>query len=136
MILFECGLKSCTHTHTKYDTEPRCTKIKQRINHGAIYLLINRCAAQIKVKMTISVHGSLAVLWLIHTKLLEYVTCILCLAYECPIFNLLDLKSKKKCEFTHHGHFKPICHNLAKFIIKRFISRTKDNVINIYLAYK
>jgi hypothetical protein len=68
--------------------------------------------------------------------IIEYVSCILCLAYESPIFNLFDLKSKKEREFTHHGHLKPVSHDFAKLITKRFISRTKDNIINIYLAHK
>jgi hypothetical protein len=38
---------------------------------------------------------SLDGLCLIHTKLFEYVTSILCLAYKCPIIDLLDLKFKK-----------------------------------------
>jgi hypothetical protein len=62
--------------------------------------------------------------------------CILGVAYECAIFQLLDLKTKKEFEFSHHRHFKPIGHNLAKFITKRFVSRTKDYDIHIDLAYK
>jgi hypothetical protein len=34
---------------------------------------------------------------------------------------LLDLKSKKKCENHHHGHFKPISHDLG--ILKSFSMR-------------
>jgi hypothetical protein len=73
---------------------------------------------------------------LVHAKLLEYITSILHLANEGHIFDLLDLKSKKECENLHHGHFKPINHDFAKLITKRFVSRTKDNIINIYLEYK
>jgi hypothetical protein len=62
--------------------------------------------------------------------------CILDLAYECAIFHLLDLKTKKEFEFSHHRHFKPIGHDLAKFLTKRFVSRTKDYIIHIDLAYK
>jgi hypothetical protein len=101
-----------------------------------IYFLINRCAAQIKIKMSISPHGSLDGLHLVHAKLLEYVTCIHCLANESPLFDLLDLKSKKECENSHHGYFKSIHHNFAKLFTKGFVSRTKDNIINVYLAYK
>jgi hypothetical protein len=57
--------------------------------------LINRCVTHIKIKMTISGHGSLDELCIIHTKLIEYVTSILRLVNEGPIFDLLDLKSKK-----------------------------------------
>jgi hypothetical protein len=101
-----------------------------------IYLLINQYVVHIKIKMTISAHGSLDEFCIIHIKLLENVTNILRLAYKCPIFDFLNLKSKKEREFTHHRHLKPIGHNLAKLITKRFISKTKDNIINIYLAYK
>jgi hypothetical protein len=136
MTIFECGLESCTHTHTKHDIGPRCTTVKQGSNHGTIYLLINRCAAQIKIKMTISAHGSLDGFCLVHVKLLEYVTCVLCLTNKGPISGLLDLKSKKECENSHHGHFKPISHDFAKYITKGFVSRIKDNIINVYLDYK
>jgi hypothetical protein len=49
---------------------------------------------------------------------------------------LLDLKSKKECENPHHGHFKPIGNDLAKLITKGFVSRTKDNITDVYLLYK
>jgi hypothetical protein len=61
---------------------------------------------------------------------------VLDLAYEHVIFQLLDLKTKKEVELSHHRHLKPISHDLAKLITKGLISRTKDNVININLAYK
>jgi hypothetical protein len=86
--------------------------------------------------MTISIHESLDKLCLIHAKLLEYATSILHLANEGPLLGLLDLKSKKECENLHYGHFKPISHDFAKLITKRFVSRTKDNIINIYFTYK
>jgi hypothetical protein len=92
-----------------------------------IYFLINRCAVQIKIKIYISSHGSLDGLCLIHVKLLEYVTCILCLANEKLLFGLLDLKSKKECEDSYQRHFKPIHHNFAKLFTKEFVSRAKDN---------
>jgi hypothetical protein len=136
MAIFGCVLKSCTHTHTKHDIGPRCTKVKQRFNYGAIYLLINRCVTHIKIKMNISSHGSLDGLCIIHIKLLQYVTSIHRLANEGSIFDLLDLKFKKEFENSHHRHFNPIGHDFAKLITKRFVSRTKNNVINIYLAYK
>jgi hypothetical protein len=86
--------------------------------------------------MTISAHGSLDGLCLFHVKLLEYVMCIQYLANESSLFDLLDSKSKKECENPHHGHFKPIHHDFAKLITKRFVSITKYNIININLAYK
>jgi hypothetical protein len=125
MAIFGCGLESCTHTHTKHSIVPRCTKVKQRSNHGAIYLLINRCATHIKIKMTISVYGSLDGLCLVHAKLLEYVTSILHLVNECPILDLLDLKSKKECENPHHEHFTPIGHDFAKLFKKDLLVEPK-----------
>jgi hypothetical protein len=68
--------------------------------------------------MTISAHGRLDWLCFVHTKLFEYVTSILRLANEGSLFGLLDLKSKKECENSHHGHLKPICHYFAKLITK------------------
>jgi hypothetical protein len=58
------------------------------------------------------------------------------LAYERAIFQLLDLKTKKVFEFSHHRHLKPIGHDLAKLITKGFISKTKNDIINIYLEHK
>jgi hypothetical protein len=84
--------------------------------------------------MTISAYGSLDWLCFIHAKLFKYVTSILCLANESSIFDLLDLKSKKECENPHHRHFKFIHHHFAKLVTKGFVSRTKYNIINIYLA--
>jgi hypothetical protein len=48
----------------------------------------------------------------------EYVTCALYLTNESPFFDLLDLKSKKEYENSHHGHFKSIGHDFAKLITK------------------
>jgi hypothetical protein len=64
-------LKSCTHTHAKHNIGPRCTKVKQRTNHEALYLLINQLTAHVKIKMTICAHVSLDGLSLVHAKLLE-----------------------------------------------------------------
>jgi hypothetical protein len=100
-----------------------------------IYLLINRCAAQVKIKMTISAHGRLDWLCFIHANLFEYVMSILRLTNEGYLFGLLDLKSKKEYENPHHRYLKPIHHYFAKLIIKGFVSRTKYNIINIDLAY-
>jgi hypothetical protein len=33
-------------------------------------------------------------------------------------------------------YFKPIGHDFAKLITQEFVSRTKDNIINVYLSYK
>jgi hypothetical protein len=80
--------------------------------------LIDRCGAQIEIKMTICTHGSLDWLHIVHAILFEYVTCIFCLVNESPFFGLLDLKSKEEYENSHHGHLKPIGHDLAKLNTK------------------
>jgi hypothetical protein len=87
--------------------------------------LINQCTAHIKIKMTISAHESFDGLCLVHGKLLEYVTSTHHLANEGPILDLLDLKSEKEYENLHHGHFKPIGHNFAKFIKKDLLVEPK-----------
>jgi hypothetical protein len=125
MAIFGCGLKSCTHTHTKHDIRPRCTKVKKGSNHGAIYLLINRCVIQIKIKISISAHRSLDGLCIVYAKLLEYVTCVLYLTNESPFFSLLDLKSKKECENSHHGHFKSIVMIFLNSIQKDLLLKPK-----------
>jgi hypothetical protein len=86
--------------------------------------------------MSISAHVSPNGFCIVHAKLLGYATCVLCLTNGSPYFNLLDLKSKKECENSHHRHFKSTDHNFAKLITKGFVSRTKDNIIKLYLAYK
>jgi hypothetical protein len=56
---------------------------------------------------------------------------------EC--YNYLPIawfENKKEHELSHHRHLKTISHNLAKFVTKGFVSRTKDYVIRIELAYK
>src|SRR5688572_19066066 len=81
-------------------------------------------------------HGCLNGLSIGHVKLLENIVYVLGLTYESLFLHLLDLKSKKELQFTHHGHFKPFGHDPTKFLTKLLISRTKYNVINIYLANK
>jgi hypothetical protein len=72
MTFLGCGLKCCTHTHTKHNVGSRCTKVKQEA------------------------HESLDGFCLIHAKLLENILSILGLPKKSPIFKLLDLKSKKE----------------------------------------
>jgi hypothetical protein len=98
--------------------------------------LINQCATQVKIKMTISPHGHLDWLCFVNAKLFEYVTSILHLANESSLFGLLDLKSKKEYKNPHHRHLKHIHHYFAKLITKGFASRIKYNIINLDLAYK
>jgi hypothetical protein len=134
MSFLGCGLKSCTHTYTKHDIRPGCIKIKQGAYDGAIYILIHRFSTHIKIKISICAHESLDGFCLVHGKLFENIMYILCLAKKGRIFKLLDLKSKKELQLSHHRHFKPVGHDIAKLIIKRLISRTKYYVIDINLT--
>jgi hypothetical protein len=54
--------------------------------------------------MSIGWHGSFDRLCIHHVKLLEHIMGVLGLAYESPFLHLLDLKSKKELQLTHHGH--------------------------------
>jgi hypothetical protein len=58
------------------------------------------------------------------------------LTYEGAFLELLDLKSKKELQLSHHRHLESFGHNPTKLINQNMISRTKYNVIDIYLAYK
>jgi hypothetical protein len=55
---------------------------------------------------------------------------------QCAILELLDLESKEEGQLTHHRHLESLCHNPTKLLAQRLVSRTKYNVINIYLAQK
>src|SRR6185312_3097426 len=85
-----------------------------------------------------SIHGHRSLDWFSigHVKLLEHFMCIFSLTYESPFVHLLDLKTNEEFQFTHHGHLESLGHDSTKLFTKLFISRTKDNVININLTYK
>ena len=86
--------------------------------------------------MSIHGHGSLDGFSIGHVKLLEHIICIFSLTYESPFLYLLDLKTKEELQFTHHGHLESLDRDPTKLFIKLFISRNKDNVININLTNK
>ena len=130
------SLKSCTHANIKHDVGPRCGQIKQTPNHGSIRLLVNRIAALIKIKMSICSHRCLDRFSILHTKFLQYILHIFRLTHKCAFLELLDLKSKKETQFTDHRHFKFPRHHVTKFLTKTWVSRTKDNIININLTNK
>jgi hypothetical protein len=65
-------------------------KGKVKIQSWSDIPLIDRCAVQVKIKMTISTHGRLDWLCFIHAKLFEYVTSILHLDNESSLFGLLE----------------------------------------------
>jgi hypothetical protein len=86
--------------------------------------------------MPICSHRSLDGLVILHSKLLENVLSVLCLAHEGSLLELLDLESKEILQLPHHGHLKFMYHNSTKLYTGRLLSRPKDNIININLAYK
>ena len=104
MTFFRISLKSYTHAHTKHNIGPRCTKVKEGSNHGAIYLLIDVLSSLIKVKMSIGWHRCLDGLGLVQVKLVQHVIGVLGLTYKRAILELLDLKSKEELQLSHHGH--------------------------------
>jgi hypothetical protein len=86
--------------------------------------------------MSIKCHRGIDGLRVGHVKPLEHILYILGLTRESPFLHLLDLKSKEELQFTHHRHLKSLGHDPTKLFTKFIISRTKDNIININLAYK
>jgi hypothetical protein len=86
--------------------------------------------------MPICSHRSLDGLGILHSKLFEDVLSVLCLADEGALLELLDLESMKVLQLAHHGHIKFLYHNSTKLFTRWLVSRPKDNIININLAYK
>jgi hypothetical protein len=64
--------------------------------------------------MPICSHMSHDGLDILHSKLLENVKSVLCLADEGALLELLDLESKEILQLPHHGHLKFLCHNSTK----------------------
>src|SRR3954471_24459057 len=108
----------------------------QRTNHIAVYLLIHRFTIGIEIKLSIGWHWSLHRLGIIQPKPFEHVLNILCLVNKSPSSQLLDLKSEEELQLTHHRHGKLLGHKILKLNIAIMVSRPKNNIINIYLAYK
>jgi hypothetical protein len=79
--------------------------------------------------MPIGSHGCLDGLGILHSKLVEYILYVLCLADEGALLELLDLKS-------HHRYLDFLNHDPTKLFTSRFVSRPKYDIININLAYK
>jgi hypothetical protein len=86
--------------------------------------------------MSICPHGSLDGFGILHSKLLGNILNVLCLANEGAFLELLDLESEEILQLPHHGHLKFPYHNSTKLFTRRLVSRPKDNIININLAYK
>jgi hypothetical protein len=98
--------------------------------------LINGLTSFIEVKMFVYSHWCLCGLCILHPKPLEQVLSVLCLGYEGSFLELLHLKSKEVVQLADHSHLKLLHHHPAKLLTRLLISRTKYNVIDIYLAYK
>ena len=96
MALFRSGLIPCTHAHAKHNIRPRCTKIKQRANHGTVYLLIHILPKMIRMKIDGSGNRRLATLGILKLESLEHVTSVLGLIDEGAFSQLFDLKTKKE----------------------------------------
>ena len=82
MAFLRVRLKSCTQTHTKHDIRSRCTKIKQRTNHGKVYLLIHILPKMIRMKIGGGGHRRLTTLGIFKLEPLEHVTGVLGLIDE------------------------------------------------------
>src|SRR6266540_861337 len=136
VTLLRSCLKSCTHAHTKHNIRPRYTKIKERADHGSIYLLIHRFTFLVEVEVSSCSHWGLDGLGTFHVKLLEHVGDVLGLTQEGSFLELLDLKTEEVLELTHHRHLEPLSHNPTKIFTKSLVSTTKYYVIDIYLAHK
>jgi hypothetical protein len=86
--------------------------------------------------MSIGWHRCFDGLSIVHVKLLEHIVGVLGLTYECTILELLDLKTEKELQLAHHRHLKSFGHDPTKLINPNLISRSKYDIINIYLTYK
>jgi hypothetical protein len=68
--------------------------------------------------MPICSHGSLDGFGILHSKLLENILNVLCLANEGALLDLLDLESKEIRQLRHHGHLKFLYHNSTKLFTR------------------
>src|SRR3954462_142807 len=110
VTLLWCGLKSCTHTHTQHDIRPRCTKIKQRTDHGTILPLVYLFAVRVEVKLTLEWHGGLGSFKTIILEPLEHVLSVFGLVDEGSPRKVLHFKAEEELQLSHHGHLKLVGH--------------------------
>jgi hypothetical protein len=68
--------------------------------------------------MPICSHGSLDGFGILHSKLLENILNVLCLADEGALLELLDLESKEILQLPHHGHLNFLYHNSTKLFTR------------------
>jgi hypothetical protein len=66
----------------------------------------------------------------------EKILSVLHLGDESAFLELLHLKAKEVVQLAHHRHLKLWHHHPAKLLTRLLISRTKYDVIDVYLAYK
>jgi hypothetical protein len=86
--------------------------------------------------MSISSHRCLRRLSILHSKPLKKILSVLRLGDEGAILELLHLESKEVGQLAHHRHLELLHHHPAKPLTRLLVSRTKYNVIDIYLANK
>jgi hypothetical protein len=68
--------------------------------------------------MPICSHGSVDGFGILHSKLLEYILYVLCLADEGALLELLDLESKEIFQLLHHRHLEFMYHNPTKLFTR------------------
>src|SRR3954471_5659388 len=95
VALLWCGLKYCTHTHTQHDIRPRCTKVKQRNDHGTILPLVYLFAVRVEVKLTLEWHRGLGSFKTIILEPLEHVLSVFGLVDKVPLDNCFTSKPRK-----------------------------------------
>jgi hypothetical protein len=70
------------------------------------------------------------------TSFLEKILSVFHLGDEGAFLELLHLKANEVVQIAHHRHLELLDHYLAEFLTRLLVSRTKYNVIDIYLANK
>jgi hypothetical protein len=68
--------------------------------------------------MPICSHRSLDRVGIVHSKLLENILNVLCLANESALLELLDLKSKEILQLSRHGRLKFLYHNSTELFTR------------------
>jgi hypothetical protein len=86
--------------------------------------------------MSVRSHRCLRELCILYPKPLEKILSVLRLRDEGAFLELLHLKTKEVVQLAHHRHLKFLHYYPAKLLTRLLVSRTKYDVIDIYLAYK
>jgi hypothetical protein len=68
--------------------------------------------------MSVCFHRSLDGLDILHSKLLEHVLSVICLADEGTILELLDLESEEVLQLPHHGHLEFLNHDSTELFTR------------------